>query len=133
MGLQMVKTRNTRQAEQRYVVQARSHVVAESSGAGSLAADQQAQLTCRAGQLQRAGSKGGRRGGTEGCGLVVPNVSDPAGTAAQAARVADSCRRFRIDRAAQSTVLHRQAVEAGDWSVLHRAVRCSNGANGGGG
>lgn len=92
-------------------------------------------LSLRAGQdsSRGPGPKGGRRGGTECCGLVVPNVSDPAGTAAQAARVADSCRRFRIDRAAQSTVLHRQAVEAGDWSVLRRAVRCSNGANGGGG
>jgi hypothetical protein len=50
---------------------------------------------------------------------VVPNVSEAAGTAAQV-RVADSCRRFRIGRAAQSTALHRD-VRAADG----RAVQCS--------
>lgn len=86
-------------------------------------------LSLRAGQ--DSSREAGPRGAARQYRLVVPNVSDPASTAAPVARIADSCRRFRIDRAAQSTVLHRQAVEAGGWSVLRSAVRCSNGDNGG--
>jgi hypothetical protein len=57
---------------------------------------------------------------------VVPNVSDAAGTAAQV-RVADRCRRFRIDRGAESTALHKPTLEAAAWPV-----RCSGGVAGAG-
>jgi hypothetical protein len=97
------------------------------SRAGSSAADQRARLTLqagRAGQRPEGRVQGVAARPKRALGVVVPNVSDAAGTAAQV-RVAGRCRRFRIDRGAENTALHKPTFEAGAWPV-----QCSGGVAG---